>query len=61
MTEKIYYVRNTLAVGSILWNIIEQIPCWVQRELVEMDYSKVTILARTEDIAWVEEMLAPLV
>lgn len=61
MTEKTYYIENSAELKEVLEQIEQNFPCFVDRELIEMDYSKVTINAREEDIASIERMLAPLV
>lgn len=61
MTEKIYYIENSLELATALLNIEILIPCFIERNFIEMDYSKVVIIARNEDIATVEHFLAPLV
>lgn len=61
MTEKIYYIENSLELATTLLKIEILIPCFIERNFIEMDYSKVVIIARNEDIATVERFLAPLV
>lgn len=61
MTEKIYYIENSLELATALLSIEILIPCFIERNFIEMDYSKVVIIARNEDIATVERFLAPLV
>lgn len=61
MTEKIYYIENSLELATALMKIEILIPCFIERNFIEMDYSKVVIIARNEDIATVERFLAPLV
>ena len=61
MTEKIYYIENSLELATALLSIENLIPCFIERNFIEMDYSKVVIIARNEDIATVERFLAPLV
>lgn len=60
MITKEYYIENSAELTEALEEIEEFIPCWVEREFIEMDYSKVIIKAREEDLASVERMLAPL-
>ena len=48
MTTKTYYIENTTELD-------------VDRELIEMNYSEVSINARDEDISTIEKRLAPLV
>ena len=61
MTEKIYYIENSLELATALLKIEILIHCFIERNFIEMDYSKVVIIARNEDIATVERFLAPLV
>ena len=61
MRKGTFYIRNTLTLNMILENIQQAIPCFINREYIEMDYSEVEIIARIEDWAFVENMLAPLV
>lgn len=61
MTTKIYYIENTTELDEVLEQIEEDFPCFVDRELIEMNYSEVSINARDEDISAIEKRLAPLV
>ena len=61
MVEKIYYIENSFALILAIEEITLAIPCWVDVENVEMDYSKVTFKVRVEDSAFIENKLAPLV
>jgi hypothetical protein len=61
MTEKTYYIENCTELEEALEQIEQNFPCFVDRELIEMNYSRVTINAREEDIASIERILAPLV
>ena len=61
MTEKIYYIENTNALDLAIDAITDTFPCFVDREFIEMNYSKITIKARTEDLASIEDILAPLI
>lgn len=61
MVEKSYYIENSWKLEIALEILAAAIPCWVNREYVEMNYSKVTIHARIEDLWFVESELAPLV
>ena len=60
MTEKTYYIQNSLALNTAIKNIKKTIVCYLNREFIEMDYSKITITTRTCNIAYVETVLAPL-
>jgi hypothetical protein len=61
MTTKTYYIENTTELDEVLEQIEEDFPCFVDRELIEMNYSEVSINARDEDISAIEKRLAPLV
>ncbi len=64
MTEKIYWVdRNdiTADLEETLMALFMRIPCMVDIEDVEMNWAKVTINARNEDLATVEMYMAGLV
>ncbi len=61
MTNKTYYIENTAELDNALELIENTFPCFVERELIEMNYSQIDINAREEDIASIERVLAPLV
>jgi hypothetical protein len=64
MTEKIYWVdRNDINTDleETLMALFMRIPCKVDVEDVEMNWAKVTILARNEDLFFVEQYMAGLV
>ena len=64
MTEKIYWVdRNDITndLDETLMALYMRIPCKVDIESVEMNWVKVTILARDEDLFFVEQYMAGLV
>lgn len=64
MTEKIYWVdRNDINTDleETLMALYMRIPCKVDVENVEMNWAKVTILARDEDLFFVEQYMAGLV
>lgn len=61
MTEKTYYIENCTELEDALEQIEQNFPCFVDRETIEMNYLRVTINAREEDIASIERVLAPLV
>ena len=60
MIEKIYWIENTNELETAL-DKLDCIPCFVDREFVEMNYSKVTINARQEDLKTVEKIFAEIV
>lgn len=64
MTEKIYWVdRNDITndLEETLMALYMRIPCFVEIENVEMNWAKVTIQAREEDLETVERYMAGLV
>lgn len=61
MTEKIYYIENSPILSHTLSVLEELLPCFINREFIEMNFSQITIKARNEDLVTVEEYLAPLV
>lgn len=61
MINKTYYIKNSKKLDTALKTIEQKVPCFVNRELIEMDYSQVSISARQEDMIFVENTLAPLV
>lgn len=61
MTKKVYYIENSIALEAVLETLQNVIPCFIDREYVEMNYSEIEIIARTEDFITVEALLAPLV
>lgn len=60
MTKATYFIENTNELEMVLEVLKEVIPCFIEREYVEMNFSEVTITARVEDFATVENYLAPL-
>ena len=61
MTKKVYYIENTNALEVAIDNAEMLFPCFVSREFIEMNYSQISILARNEDLACIENIFAPLV
>lgn len=64
MTEKIYWVdRNDITndLDETLMALYMRIPCFVKIENIEMNWAKVTIQAREEDLETVERYMAGLV
>lgn len=64
MTEKIYWIdRNDINTDleETLMALYMRIPCKVNVEDVEMNWAKVMILARDEDLFFVEQYMAGLV
>ena len=61
MRTKTYYIQNTNELDEALETIRDNFPCFINRELIEMNYSQIEINARNEDVANIEKILAPLV
>ena len=61
MTTKVYYIENTNALDNALTLISTRFPSAIQRDFIEMNYSCVSITARTIDLMSIEHILAPLV
>ena len=64
MTEKIYWVdRNDITndLEETLMALYMRIPCFIEIENVEMNWAKVTIQAREEDLETVEWYMAGIV
>ena len=61
MLTKVYYIENSDNLENALNILRDTIPCFIDREFIEMNYSVVSIIARAEDLISVERMLAPLV
>ena len=60
MTLKTYFIQNSNALDNALSVISTNFPSAIQRTFIEMDYSEVSITARTIDFANIEKILAPL-
>jgi hypothetical protein len=60
MNTKAWYIENTNELETALNKIKKNFPCFIFRELVEMDFSKIEIKARAEDFRAIETILAPL-
>lgn len=60
MIEKIYWIENTNEL-EITLDKLDCIPCFVDREFIEMNYSKITIKARQEDLKTIEKIFSKIV
>ena len=60
MKKATYYIENGVELDAILEMLKVIIPCFIEREYIEMNYSEVTITSRVEDFTTVEKYLAPL-
>lgn len=61
MVEKTYYINNSIELEEAIEYIQDTFPCFIEREFIEMDYSKIVINARAEDAEAINSKLAPLV
>ena len=61
MRTKTLYAENTNALDEALENITNNFPCFINRKVIEMNYSEIEITAREEDVANIERILASLV
>jgi len=51
------YTPNTRLLDTIIAEMTNSIPCFIDRECIEMDYSKVTVTCREEDSDYVRSCL----
>lgn len=61
MTKKVYYTEKLASLASAIEYIENAIPCFIHLIPVEMGYMEVSISCRNEDVAFVENAVAPLV
>lgn len=57
MAKVVYFMANGTVLDETIALIIDRFPCFVNREYVEMDYSKITVTCRAEDAAAIQEQL----
>jgi hypothetical protein len=57
MEKRVYYKPNSADLDVIIEHIKKVIPCFITREYIEMDCSKVEIIARVEDIPTVQRLM----
>lgn len=60
MTEKVYYIKNTNKANETIDKIVNYLMCFVRVETIEMDYLKLTVKCRNEDVKTVEKMIEDL-
>lgn len=56
-----HYIKNGIELETALSVLADKIPCFITREYIEMDYSKVTVICREEDAKVIEHLLVALV
>lgn len=64
MIEKIYYLdwnNKKEDIQNVLLSLFVTIPCFIGVEYIEMNYVKVSIKCREEDVRTVELFIADLV
>ena len=61
MITKTYYIPNSLFLDLTIEAIANKVPCFIEREFIELDHSKVTIQFRAEDAVFVINEMAPLI
>ena len=64
MVEKIYYLdwnEKKEDIQNVLLKLFVTIPCFIQAEYIEINYVKVSIKCREEDVRTVELFIADLV
>lgn len=57
MEKRVYYKPNGVDLDVIVENIKNSSPCFITREYIEMNYSKVEIIARVEDIPYIQRLM----
>ena len=60
ITTKTYYIENSEDLDVALELMKGIIPCFIDREYIEMNYSEVEIIAKAEHREIIENILAPL-
>ena len=61
MIKKTYYIENSYELETALATLAAIVPCFINREYIEMNYSEIEITARQEDFRSVENLLSALV
>lgn len=56
MTNRVYFIENTKALEVVIDTAETLFPCFINRELIEMNYSKISVLARNEDIKSIDNI-----
>lgn len=57
MEKRVYYKPNSVDLDVVIEHIKSAIPCFITREYIEMNYSKVEIIARVEDVPSVQRLM----
>ena len=61
MRNMVFYVENTNEVDKAYNKAMMSFPCFIDRENIEMNYSKISIKCRQENAASIERIFAPFV
>ena len=61
MRNMVFYVENTNEVDKAYNKAMMSFSCFIDRENIEMNYSKISIKCRQEDAASIERIFAPFV
>lgn len=61
MTKKVYYLPFCDEVNERIDKIINDLICFVETKIIEMNYLQVTIKCRNEDLKTVEKILADVI
>lgn len=61
MIKKTWYLKNSIYLDLAIEEIAEMIPCFITREFIEMDHSKIEIHFRTNDAGFIMSEMASLI
>ena len=61
MRDMVFYVENTNGADEAYNKVMMGFPCFIDRENIEMNYSKISIKCRQDDAASIERIFAPFV
>lgn len=57
MKKRVYYKPNSVDLDIVIEHIKKVFPCFITREYLEMNCSKVEIIARVEDISSIQRFM----
>ena len=60
MIEKVFYFKNSNYIPVAMELISRTIPCFLERELIEMDYSAITVKVFEDDLNFVNGVFSIL-
>ena len=58
MIKRTYYLKNSQLLDDLLGFIGDTVPCFIEREFIEMDHSKVTLQFREADAPYITKQIA---